>query len=93
MRTLYGASTPHCHTDGIEVLEANTNLPANPEHSTRYCQEHGRLYPGDVVHHWHGNTIDDRLVNLIALPRQGRRCGLSRPMTRPRSGRNPARRL
>jgi len=26
--------------------------------------------PGDVVHHINGNLIDDRLTNLIAIPRQ-----------------------
>ncbi|MCB7128057.1 MAG: hypothetical protein J3T61_00775 [Candidatus Brocadiales bacterium] len=29
----------------------------------------GRLLPGDIVHHRNGNSLEDTLSNLIALPR------------------------
>ena len=32
-------------------------------------QEFGPLKSGDVVHHINGNSLDDRLDNLIAIPR------------------------
>ena len=33
-------------------------------------QEHGQLIHGDVVHHINGDSLDDRIENLIALPRK-----------------------
>jgi hypothetical protein len=32
-------------------------------------QHYGSLRAGDVVHHLNGNQLDDRIENLIALPR------------------------
>ena len=32
-------------------------------------QRYARLLPGDVVHHLNGNSMDDRLSNLIGMPR------------------------
>ena len=34
-----------------------------------WIESYGALIPGDVVHHINGVAIDDRLDNLIALPR------------------------
>jgi hypothetical protein len=35
-----------------------------------WIEHYGRLILGDVVHHLNGQHLDDRIENLIALPRQ-----------------------
>jgi hypothetical protein len=32
--------------------------------------KYGKVIKGDVVHHLNGDSLDDRIENLIALPRQ-----------------------
>ena len=46
-----------------------------------WIQAYGQLKKGDIVHHMNGNILDDRISNLIALPRKDHpkfhgRCGL-----------------
>lgn len=34
-----------------------------------WVESFGKLIPGDIVHHINGDAMDDRIENLIALPR------------------------
>lgn len=50
----------------------------------RWKNKYGKLIPADVVHHLNGKSLDDRIENLIALPRKDHpiyhnRWGFKRP--------------
>ena len=57
----------HPTTDGYKLV--NTSMGYIPEHRFVWQNAHGKLPSGYVVHHINGKKSDNRLENLVALPR------------------------
>jgi hypothetical protein len=43
-----------------------------------WIKHYGKLHKGDITHHLNGDSLDDRIENIIAMPRSMHPCFHSR---------------